>query len=126
MSCVVDFLTEARSKTRLVFGSSFFWLPHRWYNLLSCNLYHSHDTCNIVVCLSFIHDLIPGLNNLLFGCAGLFWCQSFVVCDRAIGAKNFLPVFRWPVAIRIDAVDMLRDAVIVVGAWSTFVISSGL
>jgi hypothetical protein len=42
------------------------------------------------------------------------------------GAKKFLPVFRWPTTIRIDIVYLFQCAIIVFGAWSTFVISSGL
>jgi hypothetical protein len=88
-------------------------------NPLSYDMYHSHDTCNIVVCLSFVRDLIPDLCRLLFGYVGIFWCQSFVACDRVVGAKNFLLVFQWPASIKIDALDLLRCVVIVVGAWST-------
>jgi hypothetical protein len=46
---------EARPETHLIFGS-FFWLSGGWNNLFSYDLYHSHDTCNIVACLSFIRD----------------------------------------------------------------------
>jgi hypothetical protein len=101
-------LAEARSKARLVFGSSFFWLPTRWDNLLSYDLYHSHDTCNIVVVYVF---------------SGVKASLSMITLW---GAKKFLPVFRWPTAIGIDTVYLFQCAVIVFGAWSTFVISSGL
>jgi hypothetical protein len=46
---------EARPETHLIFYS-FFWLSGGWKNLFSYDLYHSHDTCNIVACLSFICD----------------------------------------------------------------------
>jgi hypothetical protein len=40
-----------------------------------------NDTCNIVVCLSFVRDPVPGLCSLLFCCADIFCCQGFVVYD---------------------------------------------
>jgi hypothetical protein len=53
------------SEAGFVFGSSFSWIPIKLDNLLSYDLYLSHDTCNTEVCLGFGPYPTPGLYNYL-------------------------------------------------------------
>jgi hypothetical protein len=40
-------------------------------------------------------------------------------------AKNFLPIFRWPVTIGINVVDMVWCAIIIVGAHHALIVPGG-
>jgi hypothetical protein len=70
-----------------------FWLPKRWDNILSCDLYCSHDTCNIVVWLSFVRELILILFGILFGCEVFFVVEASLLVVKLWGSQKVSPSF---------------------------------
>jgi hypothetical protein len=85
--------TKALTEAHLAFGSFYFWPLDIWDNLLSFDLCHSHDTCSIGACLSFVHDLALSQCGLLFDCASLFYFRSFAAFGRAVVGQKFSPNF---------------------------------
>jgi hypothetical protein len=67
-SCMVDFFCQGLG-WRLIL----FWPLRKWDNLLFCDLYHFHDTCNTMTCFGFARGPIPGLCVLHSGCGNLSW-----------------------------------------------------
>jgi hypothetical protein len=81
------------SEASFIFGSFFSWVQGILDNLLSCDLYLFHDTCNTMIYLGFTHGLILGLCNLLSGGDNLSWCRRLCSYFLVVEARNFSPSF---------------------------------
>jgi hypothetical protein len=62
-------------------------------SLLSCDLYHFHDTRNTMVCFGFTGGLIPDLCSLL-SCFDIFFSYRELIAYVMVAeAQNFSPNF---------------------------------